>query len=50
MATTTALLIIDVQQGLCEGPGAAHATPALIERLNAVSGRCRAAGNGGTWR
>ena len=44
MATPTALLIIDVQQGLCEGPGAAHATPALIERLNAVSGRCRAAG------
>lgn len=40
----TALLVIDVQQGLCEGPGAAFESDAVIARINAVSGRARAAG------
>lgn len=41
---TSALLIIDVQQGLCEGPQAAFETAAMISRINAVSARTRAAG------
>jgi nicotinamidase-related amidase len=40
----TALLVIDVQQGLCEGPDAAHDCPGTIERINVVTQRARAAG------
>jgi nicotinamidase-related amidase len=41
---TTALLIIDVQQGLCEGEGAAFESPRVIERINQVAAKVRAAG------
>ena len=41
---TTALLIIDVQQGLCEGEGAAFESPQVIARINIVSAKARAAG------
>lgn len=41
---TTALLVIDVQQGLCEGEGAAFDVCAVITRINVVSARARAAG------
>lgn len=41
---TTALLIIDVQQGLCEGPKAAFDTASIITRINQVAARMRAAG------
>ena len=40
----TAVLVIDVQQGLCEGPDAAHDCPGTIERINAVTHRARVAG------
>ena len=40
----TALLIIDVQQGLCQGDGAAFESPLVIARINAVSSKARAAG------
>ena len=44
----TALLIIDVQQGLCEGDGGgdgpAFESPQVIARINAVSTKARAAG------
>ena len=40
----TAVLVIDVQQGLCEGPDAAHDCPGTIERINAVTHRAREAG------
>lgn len=40
----TAVLVIDVQQGLCEGPHAAHDCPGTIARINAVTHRARAAG------
>ncbi len=40
----TALLIIDVQQGLCEGPGKAFASQEVVAKINAVSGKVRAAG------
>ncbi len=48
----TALLIIDVQQGLCEGDGggegggggAAFESPQVIARINTVSAKARAAG------
>jgi nicotinamidase-related amidase len=39
-----ALIVIDVQQGLCEGPDAAHETDALIERINTLTQGARAAG------
>jgi len=42
--THTAILVIDVQQGLCEGPGAAHDCPGTIERINAITQRAREAG------
>ncbi len=52
--TATALLIIDVQQGLCQGAsegdsggggdGAAFESPQVIARINAVSAKARAAG------
>ena len=41
---TTALLIIDVQQGLCEGEGAAFESDQVIGRINEVSAKARAAG------
>lgn len=40
----TALLVIDVQQGLCEGEGAAYGCAELIARINTVSAKARAAG------
>ena len=44
----TALLIIDVQQGLCDGDGgsdgAAFESPQVIARINTVSSKARAAG------
>lgn len=39
-----ALLIIDVQQGLCEGEGQAFDSPALISRINALAQKMRQAG------
>ncbi len=41
---STALLIIDVQRVLGEGPYAAHDIDATIARINAVARRARAAG------
>lgn len=40
----TAVLVIDVQQGLCEGPDAAHDCPGTIMRINVVTHRAREAG------
>ncbi len=37
----TALIVIDVQQGLCEGKYAAYGAPALIARINALAQRAR---------
>jgi nicotinamidase-related amidase len=39
-----ALIVIDVQQGLCEGPDAAHETDALIARINTLTASARADG------
>jgi len=44
MPTTQALLIIDMQQALCEGDGAAHDTAGVIARINTLSARARSAG------
>jgi nicotinamidase-related amidase len=44
MSKHTAILVIDVQQGLCEGPDAAHDCPGTIERINVVTHRAREAG------
>lgn len=44
MATTQALLIIDMQQALCEGEGAAYDTPGVIARINTLSAHARASG------
>ena len=41
---TTALLIIDVQQGLCEGEGRAFESDEVIARINGVSAQVRGAG------
>jgi nicotinamidase-related amidase len=41
---TTALLIIDVQRVMCEGKYAVHDVDGLIDRINLVSRRARAAG------
>jgi nicotinamidase-related amidase len=41
---STAVLVVDVQQGLCEGPGAAHDCAGTIDRINAVTARARRAG------
>jgi len=41
---TVALLVIDVQQGLCEGEGAAFASDEVIARINEVADKVRAAG------
>jgi len=43
-AGNTAILVIDMQQGLCEGPEAAHDCAGTIERINAVTAKARAAG------
>ena len=40
----TAILVIDVQQGLCEGSDSAHDCPGTIARINAVTHRAREAG------
>ena len=40
----TAVLVIDVQQGLCEGPQAAHDCSGTIARINTVTQQARAAG------
>lgn len=40
----TAVLVIDVQQGLCEGDGAAYDCAGTIARINRVARRARAAG------
>jgi nicotinamidase-related amidase len=41
---TTALLVIDVQTALCTGPLAAWEIERVIDRINVVSARARAAG------
>jgi nicotinamidase-related amidase len=40
----SALLVIDVQQGLCEGEHDAWQSAAVIARINTVAGKARAAG------
>lgn len=40
----TAVLVIDMQQGLCEGPDAPHDCPGTIERINIVTSKARDAG------
>lgn len=40
----TALLVVDVQRGLCEDPNPPYQTPQVIDRINAVSEQARAAG------
>lgn len=40
--TNKALLVIDVQRGLCEGRWAMHDTDRVIERINALTRACRA--------
>ena len=44
MAMRHAVLVIDTQQGLCEGEGAAFDCDGTIARINAVTGRARQAG------
>lgn len=41
--TTNAVLVIDVQQGLCEGEAAAHDCPGVIHRINQVTHTARTA-------
>jgi nicotinamidase-related amidase len=41
----TAILVIDMQQGLCVGPDAAHDCAGTIARINTVTRRARAAGS-----
>jgi nicotinamidase-related amidase len=43
MTERQALIVIDVQQGLCEGPDAAYETDALIVRINTLTAGARAA-------
>jgi nicotinamidase-related amidase/uncharacterized damage-inducible protein DinB len=45
----TALLVIDVQQGLCEGEGAAWDCEGLFARINTLSQGARAAGCSVIW-
>jgi nicotinamidase-related amidase len=40
----TAVLVIDIQQGLCEGEGKAHDCEGLIARINSVTRQAREAG------
>ena len=44
MRMTTALLVIDVQRGLCEGQYAAFEANRVIERINLVVRKARDAG------
>ena len=44
VAASTALLVIDVQRALCEGPNAAFEAQAVIARIGALAARARAAG------
>src|ERR1700679_3854836 len=44
IAMNTAVLVIDVQQGLCEGEGAAFDCEGTIRRINAVPRKARHAG------
>lgn len=44
MPATTALLVIDVQQCLCQGEYAAHDAAGLIQRINTLSEKARTAG------
>lgn len=39
----TALLVIDMQQGLCEGEGRAHGSDEVIARINPMANRLREA-------
>lgn len=41
---TAAVLVIDIQQGLCEGAGAGFEHAKVIQRINEVTARARAAG------
>lgn len=41
---TEAVLVVDVQQGLCEGAGAAYDCRGTIDRINAVTRKAHAAG------
>jgi nicotinamidase-related amidase len=41
---TTAVLVIDVQQGLCEGDGAAFDCDVTIDRINRVTQKARLSG------
>jgi nicotinamidase-related amidase len=41
---TTAVLVIDVQQALCSGEGAAFEADRVIDRINLVTRKARAAG------
>lgn len=41
---TTAVLVIDVQNALCHGPWAAWEAGPLIDRINTITARARAAG------
>ncbi len=43
MGADLAVMVIDVQQGLCEGPYAAHDYLGTIARINAVTEKARAA-------
>ncbi|HEX5739364.1 MAG TPA: cysteine hydrolase family protein [Hydrogenophaga sp.] len=43
MTERQALIVIDVQQGLCEGPDAAYETDALIACINTLTAGARAA-------
>lgn len=40
----TAVLVIDVQRGLCDDPPRPHEAQDVVQRINALTGRARAAG------
>ena len=40
----TAVLVIDVQRGLCDDPPRPHEAHEVMQRINALTGRARAAG------
>jgi nicotinamidase-related amidase len=43
----TAVLVIDVQRGLCDDPPRPHEAEAVMQRINALTGRARASGRAG---
>ena len=43
-AMKTAVLVIDVQRGLCDDPPRPHEAEAVMQRINALTGRARASG------